>query len=190
MLAPWKESYAKPRQCIKKQRHHFANKGPNSQSYGFSSSRVWMWELEYKESWLLKNWCLQIVLEKTPESPLDCKEIKPVDPKGNQCWIFIGSTDVEAEAPIFLSPDVKNWLIGKDFEAGRDWRRRRGQQQMRLLNGITSAMDMSLSKFQELVMDRESWHCSPLSPKESDTTEYLNWTENLLGSWFKSGNVL
>ena len=122
LLPPWKESSDKPRQCIKKQRHHFANKGPNSQSYGFSSSRVWMWELEYKESWLLKNWCLQIVLEKTPESPLDCKEIKPVDPKANQLWIFIGRT--EAEAPILWLPDVKSQLIGKDPDAGKDWRQK------------------------------------------------------------------
>ena len=100
-LAPWKESYDKPRQCIKKQRHHFANKDLYSQGYGFSIGHVWMWELDHKESWAPKNWCFQIVvLEKTLESPLDCKEIKPVHPKGNQFWIFIGRTDAEAEAPI------------------------------------------------------------------------------------------
>ena len=101
MLAPWKKSYDKPRQDIKKQRLYFAN-GLSSQSYGFSSSRVWMWELDYKESWVLKNWCFwTVVLEKTLESPLDGKEIQPVNPKGNQSWIFIGRTDAEVETPIF-----------------------------------------------------------------------------------------
>ena len=100
-LAPWKKSYDQSRQHIKKQRHYFANKGPSSKGYGFSSSHVWMWELDYKESWAPKNWCFQtVVLEKTLESPLDCKEIQPVHPKGNQSWIFIGRTDVKAETPI------------------------------------------------------------------------------------------
>ena len=123
MLAPWKKSYDQPRQHIKKQRHYFANKGPSSQSYGFSSSQVWMWELDRKESWMPKNWCFRtVVLEKTLESPLDCKEIQPVNPKGNQSWIFIERTDAEAEAPIFWPPDVKSWLIGKDPDGGKDWR--------------------------------------------------------------------
>ena len=118
-----KKSYDQPRQHIKNQRHYFANKGPSSQSYGFSSSSVWMWELDYKESWVLKNWCFwNVVLEKTLESPLDCKEIQPVHPRGNQSWIFIGRTDVEAETPILWPPDVKNWLIGKDSVAGKEWR--------------------------------------------------------------------
>ena len=108
---------------IKKQRHYFDNKCPSSQNYGFSSSHVWMWELDYKESWALKNWCFwAVVLEKTPESPLDYKEIKPIHPKGNQSWIFIGRSDSEAETPIFWPPDVKNWLIGKDLDAGKAWR--------------------------------------------------------------------
>ena len=98
-------------------------KGPYSQSYGFSSSDVWMWELDHKESWVPKNWCFWIVeLEKTLESPLDCKEIKPVNPKGNQSWIFIGRTDAEAEIPVLWPPDEKNWLIWKDPDAGKDWR--------------------------------------------------------------------
>ena len=98
------------------------NKGPSSQSYGFSSSYVWRWELDYKASWASKNWCFwTVVLEKTLESPLDCKEIQPVNPKGNQPWIFIGNTDAEAETPILWPPDVKNWLIGKDPDAGKDW---------------------------------------------------------------------
>ena len=113
-LGPWKKSYDQPRQHIKKQRHCFTEKGPSSQSYGFSSSHGWMWELEYKESWAPKNWCFwTVMLKKTLESPLDCKEIQPVHPKGNQSWIFTGRTDAEAETPILWS-DVKNWLIGKD----------------------------------------------------------------------------
>ena len=120
--APWKKSCDKPRQHIKKQRHHFTNKGLYSQSYGFSDSQVQMQELDRKEGWAPKNWCFQIVVLKTLESPLDCKEIKPVNPKGNQLWIFIGRTDAEAEAPILWPPDVKSWLIGKDPNAGKDWR--------------------------------------------------------------------
>ena len=121
MFLPWKKSYDQPRQHIKKQRLYFANKSPSSQSYGFSSSHVWMCELGYKESWAPKYWCFWIVvLEKTLQSPLDWKEIQLVYPKGNQSWIFIGRTDVEAESPIFWPPDVKNWLIGKDPDAGKD----------------------------------------------------------------------
>jgi len=101
----------------------FANKSPSSQSYGFSSSHIWMWELDYKESWVPKNWCFwTVVLEKTLESPLNCKEIQPVLPKGNQSWIFIGRTDAETETPILWPPAVKNWLIWKDPDAGKDWR--------------------------------------------------------------------
>ena len=119
---PWKESYDQPRQHIKKQRHYFVNKGLSSQGYGFSSSHIWMWELDCEESWVLKNWCSwTVVLEKTLESPLDCKEIQPVHPKGNQSWVFIERTDAEAETPILWSPDVKSWLIGKDPDAGKDW---------------------------------------------------------------------
>ena len=117
-------SHDQPRQSIKKQRHYFASKGPSSQSYGFSSSHVWMWRLVYKESWELKNWCFwTVVLEKTLESALDCKEIQPVHPKGDQSWIFIGRADVEAETLILWPPDVKNWLLGKDPDDGKDWRR-------------------------------------------------------------------
>ena len=109
---------------IKKQRHHFADKSPSSQSYHFSSSHVWMWELDHEKGWALKNWCFwTVVLEKTLESPLDCKEIQPVHPKGNQSWIFIARTDAEAETPILWPPDAKNWLIRKDPDAGKDWRR-------------------------------------------------------------------
>jgi len=108
---------------LKKQRHYFANKGRYSQSYGFSSSHIWMWELDHKESWVLKNWCFwTVVLEKILESPFICKEIKLVNPKGNQSRIFIGRTDAEAETPILWPPDAKNWLIWKDPDAGKDWR--------------------------------------------------------------------
>ena len=122
--APRKKNHDEPRSCVKKQRHHFADKGLYSQSYGFSSSHVWMWELDHKEGWAPKNWCFRIVvLEKTLESPLDSKEIQPVHPKRCQSWIFIGRTDAEAETPRLWSPDVKNWLIGKDPDVRKDWRR-------------------------------------------------------------------
>ena len=124
-LALWKESYDKPSQCIKKQRHHFADKDPYSQSYGFSSSHVWMWELDNKEAWVLKNQCFWIVLlEKTLESPLDCKEIKAVNPEGNKLWMFTGRSAAEAEASIFWPPDVKSRLVGKDPDAGKKWRQK------------------------------------------------------------------
>ena len=109
MLTPWNKSYDQPRQHTKKQRHYFANKGPSGQSYGFSSSHVQMLELDYKESWALKNWCFwTMVLEKTLESPLDCKEIQPVHPKGGQSWVFIDRSDAKAETPILWPPDGKN----------------------------------------------------------------------------------
>ena len=120
-LTPWKKSYDKPRQHIKKQKHHFANKGLYSQSYGFSSSHVWMWELGHKEGWVWKNWWFCIVVLKTLESPLDSKEIKPANPKGYQPWIFIGKTDAETETPVLWPPGAKNRLIGKDPDAGKDW---------------------------------------------------------------------
>ena len=123
MLAPWEKSYNKPRQNVKKQRHYFANKGPSSQIYGFSSSHVWMWNLAYKESWAPKNWCFwTVVLEKTLESPLDSKEIQSVHPRVNQSWTFIGRIDAEAETLILWPADAKNWLIWKDPDAGKDWR--------------------------------------------------------------------
>ena len=122
MLTLWNESYDQPRQHIKKQRHYFANKGPSHQGYGFSNSHVWMWELDYKESWAPKNWCFwTVVLEKTLESPLDSKEIQPVHFQGKQSWIFIGRTDAEAEALRPWPSDAKRWLIWKDPDAG--WER-------------------------------------------------------------------
>ena len=147
MLGPWKKNYDQTRQHIKKQRHYFADKGPPCQSYGFSCGHVWMWELDCEESWALKNWCFQtVVLEKTLESPLDCKEIQPVHPKGGQSWVFIGGTDVEAETSIIRPPDAKNWLIGKDPDAGKDWTQEKVMTEIMLwLDGITDLMDIRLS---------------------------------------------
>ena len=120
-LAPWKKSYDQPRQHIKK-RHHFADKGPYSQNYGFPSSHVWMWELDHKVGWVLKNWCFwTMVLKKTHETPLDSKEIKPVNPKEKWPWIVTGRTDARGEAPVLWLSDAKSWLTGKDPDAGKDW---------------------------------------------------------------------
>ena len=119
---PWKESYDQPREHTEKQRHYFANKGLSSQGYGFSCVHVRMWEWDCEEGWAPKNWCFwTVVLEKTLESPLDCNEIQPVHPKGDQFWMFIGRIDAEAETPILWPPHAKSWLIGKDSNAGRDW---------------------------------------------------------------------
>ena len=180
MLTPWKKSYDQPRQHIKKQRHYFANKGPSSQGYGFSSSHVWMRELDSKESWAPKNWCFwTVVLEKTLESPLDCKEIQPVHRKGDQSWLFIGRTDAEAETPILWPPDVKNWLIWKDPDAGKDWRREEKATTEDEMVGWQHGL--SGHEFEEIpgVGDGKgglAW-CSPRGLKASDMTEWLDWTE-------------
>ena len=167
--------------------HYFVNKGLSSQSYGFSSSHVWMWQLDYKESWMLKNWCFwSVVLEKTLESPLDCKEVQPVHPKENLSWIFIGRTDAEAETPILWPPPVKNWFIGKDPGAGKDWRwEKKGTTEDEMVE-----WHHRLSGH-ELVNSRSWWWtgrpgmcCSPWSHKELDkTVTELNWTPYLLGQW-------
>ena len=135
-----------------------------------------MWELDHKESWALKKWCFWIVeLEKTLESLLDCKEIQPVHPKGNQSWIFIGRTDAEAEALILWPPDLKYWLMEKTLMLGKiEGKRRRGQQRMRWLDSINDSMDMSLSKFREIVKDREAWHATVREITEVDTIWQLN----------------
>ena len=165
---------------LEKQRHYFADKGPSSQSYGFSSSHVWMWELDYKDSWALKNWLFWTVLEKTPESPLECKEIQPVHPKGNQSWIFIGRTDAEGELQYFGHLMQRTDSCEKTLMLGKiEGRRRRGQQRMWWLDG--GSMNMSLSKLQELVTDTGDWRAAVHGVEKSQTwndwaTE-LNWTE-------------
>ena len=168
-LGTWKEIYDQPRQHVKKQRHYIANKGPSSQSYGFSSSRVWMWELDYKERWALKNWCFwTVVLEKTLESPLDCKDIQPVNPKGNQFWIFIWKM-VKLKLQYFDHVMQRTDSFEKTLMLGRvEGRRRRGWQRMGWLDDITDSVDMSLSKLWQLVM--KPGVCSPWGCKESDTT--------------------
>ena len=167
-----------PRQHIKRQKHYFANKGPSSQSYGLSSSHIWMWELDYKESWAQKNWCFwTVVLEKTLESPLDWKEVQPVHPK-DQSWVFIGRTDTEAETPILWPPHAKTWLIGKDPDAGKDWGREEGTTEDEMA-GWPHLLDGREFEWTQGVGDGQGGLacCSPWGHKESDTTEWLNWTE-------------
>ena len=160
---------------MKKQRHYFVNKSPSSQGYGFTSGHVWMWELHYEESWALKNWCFwTVVLEKTLESPLDCKEIQPVHPKGDQSWVFIGRTYAKAETPILWPPHAKCWLIAR-----RDW----GQEEKWVtedemagwhhrLEELEFEWTLGVGDGQGDLACCDSWDC-----KESDTTEWLNWTE-------------
>ena len=157
-----------------------SNKGLSHHGYGCSSSHVWIWELDSKESWAPKNWCFwTVVLEKTLESPLDCKEIQPVLPKGDQSWVFIGKTDAEAETPILWPPHVKSWLIGKDLDAGKDWRREeKGTTEDEMagwhhwLNGHEFEHILRVGDGQGGLACCGPWCC-----KESDTTEWLNWTE-------------
>ena len=165
------------RKAVRKQRYHFADKGLSSQSYGFSNSHEWMWELDNKESWVLKNWCFQtVVLEKTLESPSGSKEIEPVSPKGNQPWILIGRTDAEAEASILWPPDVKSQLTGNDPDVGEDW----GQEEKGATGDELVGWYHRLNgqEFEQTVGDGEEQGglgcCHPWGHKESDTTEQLN----------------
>ena len=164
---------------IKNQRHYFANKDPSSQSYGFSWGHVWMWELDCKEGWVPKNWFFwTVVLEKILERPLDCKEIQPVHPKGDQSWLFTGRSDVEAETPTLWPPQAKSWLIGKDPDAGRNWGQEKGITEDEMagwhhrLDGHEFWWTPGVGDGQGSLACFDSWDC-----KDSDTTKRLNWTE-------------
>ena len=179
-LTPWKESYDRPRQHIQKQRHYFANKGPSSQGYGSSSGHVWMWELDCEEGWAPKNWCFwTVLLEKTLESPLDCKEIQPVHPKGNQPWIFIGRTDVEVETSIILPSNVKNWLIWKDPGPGKIWGpKEKGMTEDEMVGWHNWLSGHEFEQAPGIGYGQGSLACcSPWCHKESDTTWLGNGTE-------------
>ena len=161
---------------VVKIRYYFADKGPSSQSYGFSIGHVWMWELDHKESWALKRCFWTVVLEKILESLLDCKEIQPVHPEGDQSWVFIGRTDAEAETPILWPPDAKNWLIGNDPDAGRDWRQKEKGMIMDEIVGWHHWLNGH--EFEQTPGDGEGQGslvcCRPWGHKKSDTTEWLN----------------
>ena len=166
---------------IKKQQHYFANKGPSSQSYGFSSSHVSMGELVHKEGWWPESWCFQtVLLLKTLESPLDCKEIQPVHPKGDQSWVFIDRTDFEAETPIFWPPDAKNWLIGKDNDVGKDRRQEEKGMTEDEMIGWHHPLDRHKFELWELMMDKEVWCAVVHGVAKSWTWQWLNWTELIL----------
>ena len=176
---PWKKSYDQPKQHIKKQRHYFADKVLYSQICGFSSSYIWMWELDHKERWALRNWCFwTVVLEKTLEGPLDCREIQPVHPKGNRSWIFIGRTDAEAETRI-LWPFDENWLHGKDPDAGKDWRQEeKGMREDEMVGWHHWLDGHEFEQALEVGDGKGSLACcSPWGHKELDTIKWLDWTE-------------
>ena len=199
MLTPRKESHDQPRQHIRKQRHYFANKGLSSQGYGFSSGHVWMWEFDYKESWALKNWRFwTVVLEKTLESPLDCKDIQPVHPKGDQSWVFIGRTDAETEAPILWPPDVNNWLTGKDPNAEKDWgQEEKGMTENEMvgwrhqLNGHESEQAPGDDEGQESLACCSPWDCKRVRRDWATEQQFLSINIVHLGEcWFEEAMAL
>ena len=175
MLAPWKESYDKPRQCVKKQRYHFIDKSLYSQNYDFSSSHVQVWELDNKEGWAPKNWCFWIVvLDKTLGNPSGSRKIKPVNPNRNQPWIFIGRTD--AAAPILWPPDVKSWLIGKDPDAGKEWRQEeKGTTEDEVVECHCWHNGHEFEQTPGIVKDREAWSAAVHGITKSQT-RLSDWT--------------
>ena len=180
LKAPWKKNCDKPRQHIKKQRHHFADKSPYSQIYGYSSSHVWMWELNNKKGWVSKNWCFwTVVLEKTLDNPLDYKEIQPVYCKGDQFWVFFGRNDAKAETPVLWPPHVKSWLIGKDSDAGRDWGQEEKGMTENEMAGWHHRLDGCEFEWSPGVGDGQGGLacCDSWGHKESDMTEWLKWTD-------------
>ena len=177
-LVSWKKSYEQPRKHIKKQRDDFADKGPSSQRNSFSSGHVWMWELDYNECWAPNNWWFwTVVLEKTLESPLDSKESQPVHPKGNQSWIFIGRTDVEAETLILWPSDTRNWVIWKDPGAGKDWSwEKKGTTENEMVGWDNWLSGHEFEQTLELVKDREAW-CGAVHGVTKSRTWLSNWTD-------------
>ena len=179
-FAPWNKSYHQSRQHIKEQSQYFTDKGLSGQSYGFFSSHAWMRELYYKEIWIWRNDAFELWCWRRPECPLDSKEIKPINAKGNQSWIFIGRADAEAEASVFWPPDVKNWLIGKGPDAAKDWwQEEKGMTEDETVGWHHRLNDVGLSKLLDLVMDKEAWYAAGHQVTKS-WTGLNDWTELMM----------